>query len=65
MAEKIYKTETVEQGNKANWPNQSDGMEPMRKGCLFNSSEIHISMPYNDELCYYPKVIINFYQTES
>ena len=27
-------------------------MEPMRKGYLFNSSEIHISMPYNDELCY-------------
>lgn len=40
-------------------------MEPMRKGYLFNSSEIHISMPYSDELCYCPKVIINFYQTES
>lgn len=36
MAEKIYKTETVEQGNKANWPNQSDYVEPMRKGYLFN-----------------------------
>lgn len=39
-------------------------MEPMRKGYLFNFSEIYISMPYNDELCYCPKVIINFYQTE-
>lgn len=36
MAEKIYKTEMVEQGNKANWPNQSDYMEPTRKGYLFN-----------------------------
>ena len=36
MAEKIYKTETVEQGNKANWPNQSDYVEPTRKGYLFN-----------------------------
>ena len=35
MAEKIYKTETVEQGNKANWPNQSDYVEPTRKGYLF------------------------------
>ena len=65
MAEKIYKTETAEIGNKTNQPNQSDSMEPMRKGYLFNFSEIYISMPYNDELCYCPKVIINFYQTES
>ena len=36
MAEKIYKTEMVEQGNKANWPNQSDYVEPTRKGYLFN-----------------------------
>lgn len=36
MAEKIYKTETVEQGNKANWPNQSDYVEPTRKGYLFD-----------------------------
>ena len=35
MAEKIYKTETVEQGNKANWPNQPDYVEPTRKGYLF------------------------------
>ena len=26
----------VEQGNKANWPNQSDYVEPTRKGYLFN-----------------------------
>lgn len=36
MAEKIYKTEMVDQGNKANWPNQSDYVEPTRKGYLFN-----------------------------
>lgn len=36
MAEKIYKTEMVEQGNKANWPNQSDYVEPNRKGYIFN-----------------------------
>ena len=35
MAEKIYKTEMVEQGNKANWPNQPDYVEPTRKGYLF------------------------------
>ena len=40
-------------------------MEPMRKGYLFNSSEIPISMPYTDKLCNCQKVIINFYQTKS
>lgn len=35
MAEKIYKTETVEEGHKADWPNQSDYVEPSRKGYIF------------------------------
>lgn len=36
MTEKIYKTESVEHGNKANWPNQTDYIEPTRSGYIFN-----------------------------